>query len=430
MVKIAQNDSCFMKICLISNLYEPYNRGGAEQVVKNTINGLKNKGEEVVLITTKPFKNLSSLKPKLTEENGIKIYRFYPLNIFSYINIDKHNIFSRLIWHLLDIFNCHSYLTIKKILQKEKPDIVHTHNLKGVGFLIPRAVKKLKIKHIHTLHDIQLASPSGLMIKNKENDWQQTGFPTKTYSCLCKLLFYSPQIIISPSKWLMEYFNQKGFFKKSQKAILRNPINLSENKENPQNFNQNFIKFLFIGQVEYHKGILFLIDAFNSLSNNFNGVLHRADSAASPNLPDADERLNIKLDIIGDGSLLEKAKSLAKDNISFFGKLSREDVLKKLKTTDFVIVPSLCYENSPNVIMEALSAEKPVIAADIGGCAELIDDKNGYKFEAGNKEDLINKIKLAVKNLSNFDSNKIKNTIDKLGIGEYTAKLINLYNQE
>lgn len=397
-----------MKICLISNLYEPYNRGGAEQIVKNTINGLKNTGEDVFLITTKPFKNLSSLKPKITEENGVKIYRFYPLNIFSYININKHNAATRLIWHLLDIFNSHSYFTIKKILKRENPNVVHTHNLKGIGFLTPRAIKKKKIKHIHTLHDIQLASPSGLMIKGKENNWQQTGFLTKIYSSICKNLFASPQIVISPSNWLLDYYDKKGFFKKSKKIVLRNPINTIRDSiyNNKDNYKKE-TKFLFIGQVEYHKGISLLIDTFNSILD-----------------------LNVKLDIIGSGTLLEKVKKTAGKNINFLGRIPHENVLKKLKETDFLIIPSLCYENSPTVLLEALSSGKPAIAADVGGAAELINSENGYKFEAGNKDDLINKIKLAIENLPNFDPDKIKNIINKMGVGEYTKKLINLYNQK
>ncbi len=396
-----------MKICLISNLYEPYNRGGAEQVAKDTINGLKNKGEDVFLITTKPFKNLSSLKPEITEENGVKIYCFYPLNIFSYINIDKHNALPRLIWHIWDMFNAYSYFTIKQILKIENPDIVHTHNLKGIGYSIPKVVKDLKIKHVHTLHDIQLASPSGLMFKCEEDSWQQVGFPIKIYSFLCKYLLNSPQIVISPSEWLMNYYVQKGFFKKSQKAILRNPINADEKLvPNNEESNKGKTNFLFIGHIERHKGILFLIDAFNSLEN-----------------------FNIKLDIIGDGSLLEKAKNLAKDNINLLGRFSHAETLKKIQTTDFIIMPSLCYENSPNVISEALSAGKPVIAADIGGAAELVNPDNGYKFEAGNKEDLINKIKLATTKLPTFNSNTIKNTVDKLGVENYIEKLINLYNK-
>ena len=104
-----------MKICLISNLYHPHNRGGAEQVVKNTAEGLKSRGEEVILITAQPYSGLSSLKAKVTEENGIKIYRFYPLNLFFYANLAKHNALTRLLWHFFDIYNWHSYFVIKNL---------------------------------------------------------------------------------------------------------------------------------------------------------------------------------------------------------------------------------------------------------------------------------------------------------------------------
>jgi glycosyltransferase involved in cell wall biosynthesis len=397
-----------MKICLISNLYKPYNKGGAEQVVENTIEGLKTQGKQVVLITTKPFKNLSSLRAKVSEENGVKTYRFYPLNLFSYINIDKHNILIRFFWHLFDIFNNHSYFVIKNILQREKPDIVHTHNLKGIGYLTPKAIKTLKIKHIHTLHDIQLASPSGLMIKNKENNWQQKGMPSKIYSLICKYLFNSVSTVISPSKWLMDYYKNKKFFNTSARVIIRNPINKKEiiqSSLESQQHSKDIVNFLFIGQIEKHKGILFLINAFNSL-----------------------KELNIKLDIIGSGSQLENAKKISKnDNISFYGKLPHKETLEKITTTNFVIAPSLCYENSPNIVIEALNAGKPVITADIGGTAELININNGYKFEAGNKEDLINKIKLAMENINNFNSNTIRETINGLSLENYIEKLINLY---
>ncbi len=43
-----------MKICIINNLYPPFARGGAEQVVKKTIDNLLTRGHRVVLITSTP----------------------------------------------------------------------------------------------------------------------------------------------------------------------------------------------------------------------------------------------------------------------------------------------------------------------------------------------------------------------------------------
>lgn len=56
---------------------------------------------------------------------------------------------------------------------------------------------------------------------------------------------------------------------------------------------------------------------------------------------------------------------------------------------DVLVVPSRWYENSPNVILEAFACGTPVIAADLGGMAELVTDgENGLLFPAGNVDAL------------------------------------------
>jgi len=60
---------------------------------------------------------------------------------------------------------------------------------------------------------------------------------------------------------------------------------------------------------------------------------------------------------------------------------------------DVLVVPSLCYENSPTVIYEILALGLPVLAANIGGVAELISEgKNGWTYPAGDFKTLSKKI--------------------------------------
>jgi glycosyltransferase involved in cell wall biosynthesis len=60
----------------------------------------------------------------------------------------------------------------------------------------------------------------------------------------------------------------------------------------------------------------------------------------------------------------------------------------------FLIVPSVWFEVSPMVILEAMSHGLPVIASRIGGLAELVEDGvTGFLFEPGNVEDLAKKMK-------------------------------------
>jgi glycosyltransferase involved in cell wall biosynthesis len=54
-----------------------------------------------------------------------------------------------------------------------------------------------------------------------------------------------------------------------------------------------------------------------------------------------------------------------------------------------LVVPSLWYENSPNVILEAFAHGTPVIASNHGGLSELVQDgRNGLLFPPGDAASL------------------------------------------
>ncbi len=370
----------------------------AERVAR----GLKSAGHEVFVISTKPWGGWASLKPVAAEENGLKTYRFYPANIFYYLNGHKHNALARLVWHFFDMFNCQSRRSVKNILRSEKPDLVLTHNLMGIGFEIPRAICKLGIKHIHTLHDVQLAVPSGLIISGREKNWEQRTWLRKLYEAACRRLFASPDVVVSPSKWLLDFYASKGFFKKSKKVVLPNPVERIYPAGMPMD--NSILKLLYLGLIEEHKGIFLLVE-----------VLKKCD-------------FDFKLHIAGDGSKMEELKKMVGDDPRFVihGKLIGKEVAENFNQVDLTVVPSLCYENSPAVIYESLAAGVPVLAAKIGGVAELVKDgENGFTFNVGNAEDLSRALKhaatsrdelqkirpAAVKSVENF---KIENYIEKI----------------
>lgn len=394
-----------MKICLISNLYPPISRGGAEKVAERVARGLKSSGHEVFVISTKPWDGWKSLKPVAVDENGIKVYRFYPMNIFYYLNDFKHGVFPRVIWHFFDMFNCQSARAVKNILCAEKPDLVLTHNLMGVGFKIPRAIRGLGIKYIHTLHDVQLAVPSGLIISGQEKNWEQRTWLRKIYEAACRRLFNSPDVVASPSKWLLEFYASKGFFKKSKKIVLPNPVERIYPAGIPMD--NSILKLLYLGQIEEHKGILFLVDVFKNLDVDF------------------------KLHIAGDGTKMEELKKIVGDDNRFVvhGKLNSEEVAKIFNLVDLTVVPSLCYENSPSVIYESLAAGVPVLAAKIGGVAELVhDNENGFTFAAGNFEDLVRVLRQAAANREALQKMRPASakSVEDFGIEKYIKNLLML----
>lgn len=71
------------------------------------------------------------------------------------------------------------------------------------------------------------------------------------------------------------------------------------------------------------------------------------------------------------------------------GAYNRAQLTTILRNLDVVVVPSLWYENSPNVILEAFAHNTPVIASDFGGMAELVaHEANGLHFIKGDAGDL------------------------------------------
>ena len=330
-----------MKIGLINNLYKPYQKGGAERIVELLSEQLKSLGHSVFIIST---------KPKTTKDNEEADTYYLPSN---YSELSHFSAIYRLFWQINNLVNLKKYQEISKILKTEKPDLVITNNLMGLGLLTPRAISNLGAKHIHVLHDIQLLHPSGLMYFGHE-DLISSVF-AKTYQKIVKLLL-GKFIVVSPSKWLLDLHQAHGLFKQSQTKVIANPFiekpNLTEKKANHN--------FIFIGQLEEHKGVdLFVKAAARFTDYNFL--------------------------IVGSGEL--KIKETA--NVKVLGRKTSEEVSDLLNNSLAAIIPSRCYENSPTVIYEAAAVGTPVIAANLGGIPELIAKFGGLLFEPDNLDSLV-----------------------------------------
>ncbi len=386
-------------IIFITNLYKPNVKGGAEIIVENLVKYFSRIFEKVVVITL--CKNSVQVK----KEGNICIIYYNPKNIYNYLDNDKYNFFIRFIWRILDTFNIYSFFKIRKILKTFKPEIVWTHNLVGLGLLIPLAIKSLQIRHIHTIHDVQLIEPSGLILTD-QNNYEQNWY-TKIYMHITRRLFSFVDIVIFPSKFLQSFYLQFKFFKHSKTFVCFNPIFVK-----PIDYQKTFLKnkfrkkiFVFIGQLEEHKGVDILLKVF------------------SQNFP------NSFLYIIGKGSLYNKLKSnYENDFIKFLGHLPNYKVLQILERAFFVIVPSICLENLPTVILEAFSKATPVIASKVGGIKEIVHkNKTGFLCDFKNVD---NELKYYIKKAHNLNLNiyrkMCKNCLDfskELSIENYFKRI-------
>ena len=340
-----------MKICFVHNLYAPYAIGGAERVVESLVQAARDAGHEAMVLTVIPA---DAFLEERSVEDGVPIYRVKSHLMFPYQSLKDHGFFAKALWHVQDIFGKKQLRRIQEILKKEQPDIVHTHNLMGVGFQLPKIIAEFGILHRHTVHDVQLVEPSGILPWNHKKD----SLIQKWYSGVMRKLFSDTQEVIYPTMFMKQFYESRGFFKTARSHINTQPVH-----HKAQRIVHSFQKLLFVGSLVPHKGIGTLIQVWEGLQDKAKRELH----------------------IVGDGVLKEQVHAWAKKDhrVTVYGRLDKERVHELYDEADVLLFLSRCIENRPNVIVEALEHGLPIIAADTGGVGELVNDSNGVLVAPG-----------------------------------------------
>ena len=348
-----------MKITLVHSIYRPYRRGGAEVAVETMAAGLRSQGHQVSVITV-------GYKQEIEEIDGIKIYRIKPFNLFNFLDINKQPAVKRFFWHLIDMFSDVQAWRIYKVIKREHPDLVIGHNLKGLGYYVPRIAKTLKIKYVQVIHDMQYLHPSGLLDNYKH---LETG--AKIYGWFCRFLLASPYLVVFPSKFMKRIYDDNGFFPRSREAVLGNPIDLLK-VARPDSESGVSMNCLYLGQIEIYKGVMDLIEIFKELRG-----------AAT-------------LSVVGEGSALEAVRIMAKDDgrIIFYGRLEPEEIERRIwPRIDLVINPSQVSESFGMVVLEAFAHSVPAVVSAIGALPELVvAGQTGWLIPPRDKEALRDKL--------------------------------------
>lgn len=165
---------------------------------------------------------------------------------------------------------------------------------------------------------------------------------------------------------------------KDQITVIRNPMSIkSPNKNDSQK-----IKILFVGRLEYRKGLDLLSKSISDILKLSNKVeLHFAGEISS----------EIKK------SLLEKASIQGKERVIFYGALNKNDLQEVYNKCNIFIFPSL-FDNSPNALLEAMSSNLAILASDAPGVNEIIrDNVNGLLFKTDDKESFLSNLNKLIK---------------------------------
>ncbi len=292
----------------------------------------------------------------------------------------------------------------RQFLTAWQPDVVHFQHTMFLGYDLIREVRTTlpRAAILYTLHEFMpICHRQGQMVRTvNEEERCLEDSPRRCHECFpavapatffMRKRFVQSQFqlvdqFLAPSHFLRQRYIDWGLpaekiaFEEYGRRDL--PVLAREEPvERPRN------RFGYFGQFTPFKGVKVLLEAMKELARE-DGTGRRP--AASPSRPHA--WLNgANLDM-QPGTFQNEIRALleeTRDDVTLAGRYSQDQLGNLMANLDWVIIPSIWWENSPLVIQEAFLHGRPVLCSDIGGMAEKVaNGVNGLHFRAGDPIDL------------------------------------------
>lgn len=247
------------------------------------------------------------------------------------------------------------FLRYVRMMKKIKPDVVLTYTIK------PNVYGGIACQITGIPY---LANVTGLGSSIENGGFMQ--FLTTT---LYKVGLRKAKCVFFQNKNNQAIFLQNHVVKGHTRLIPGSGVNLNYHRFEDYPDESSGIRFLFVGRIMRDKGIEELLSAINEIHKLYPSV---------------------SLDIIGGSD--EDYSSVLKENqkkgfIRYHG--NQDDVHSFYRECHCVVLPSY-HEGMANVLLEASSTGRPVIASNIPGCRETFDEGvTGFGCEARNVDSLI-----------------------------------------
>lgn len=331
-------------------------------------------------------------------KNEINLLRHYKHQVYFYHRtneeLDFLNKIEKLSMPFRTLFSIKTYNDIKKIIVEKNIDLVHVHNtVCMVSPSVYYAAFRLKIPVVQTIHNYRLICPSAILMRSGKlcDECIDKGlFHACKYSCYrnSKINTFALAFTQTLHKLIGTYkivnyiclteFNREQLLRinKKKQYIMDNRVfvkpNFSENDTNPIPYGERADQFVYMGRIDKTKGIKVLFEAWISIPS--------------------------KLIVCGTGPEIEWCSDFIKSNniknIEMLGFLDNKEVLKIVRHSKAVILPTQLYEGFPMVLVESFSCGTPVIGSNIGNVGNIIKDGvNGLHFIYSSSEDLVKKVK-------------------------------------
>lgn len=352
-------------------MYPPYVKGGAELSAHYLAQGLQQRGHEVRVISSSRDRRIESVVDGVVVTRVPSSFTAKPLFEQTWARRQAKIVEEEITRQgSFDIIHCHDFRTAQVMSQMNIPNVFVTvrdyaficgspNNILADGSLCPgceRLANVLKNRAV-------VEAPRGRRIARIWQYWHNISFRKST------LAHFKRRIYISAAQQAI--YRERLGDGSAQERVIYNPVPPSYFSVRPVETVGRLI--LYVGIVESYKGVGLLLDAF--------AALHQA-------WPD------VHLKIAGEGAQrkfyeAQVARWGLQYHASFVGRVPIERLRRLFDEASVVVAPHIWPEPFGRVVVEAMARERLVVAAQIGGPAEIIQDGvTGFLFKPNSQEAL------------------------------------------
>ena len=362
--------------------YKYYIQGGPEKYMLKFMRLAEEHGHTVIPFSIRYKKNLSSEYTKyfVSASNENSTGRF---------DASKLSFKSAMLGFTKMFHNKEAYKQLKCLIKQEKPDLLYCLIPGELSADIFKAAKEEKIPVILRLSDYRLICGNNLLLRDKNicEDCIHGKYQYMVkHKCVknSTILSYLRKIslssarkhksydlvdaVIAPPKFTANKFVESGYFPAEKMHV--NPTFIDCSNIPVSKVSKDYI--LCLGRFSPEKGFIYVIEALQYLKD-----------------------VPVKVAVTGDKENCDKQlkdtieKYGLEDKVIFVGFLQGEKLVQVTSEALCIAAPAIWYENLPNVVLEAYSYGKPVIASNLGSLAEIVEDgKTGLLFEPKNPKQI------------------------------------------
>jgi glycosyltransferase involved in cell wall biosynthesis len=312
---------------------------------------------------------------------------------------------------------------MRAFLRAIQPDVVHFQHTMFFGYDLLREVKNTcpDAAILYTLHEFMpICHRQGQMLRKTDDTPCMRESPRRCNECFPEIdqqtffmrkRFVQSQMavvdrFIAPSEFLAQRYVDWGLpAEKVQVEEYGRTPPAGEARIQPRAHRD---RFGFFGQLTPFKGLQVVLEAIAELhadtSAQQDPLLAALERAAGPQASDASRThtdgdepqphvrihgANLDLHPGQFQNRIAELLERAGKHVTFIGAYDHDDLAAHMAEVDWVVIPSIWWENSPLVIQEAFHFGRPVIASDIGGMAEKVThDVDGLHFRANDPTSL------------------------------------------